>query len=82
MAGMHLMLKKVITILPQQVLSFNTKNFNDLINWHSFVRPRQALGIKRPADLYTQSSRKYWRQLDVSCPIHDKAVAITIRRHI
>jgi transposase InsO family protein len=69
---MHLTLKQAITKPPAKTLLQQQDKFEDFIHEYNYERPHQALKMKKPAQLYTPSSRKYEGLPDVSYPFHDK----------
>jgi transposase InsO family protein len=74
---MHLTLKQATTKPPAKTLLQQQDKFEDFIHEYNYERPHQALGMMRPADLYTPSTHKYEGLPDVSYPFHDKTVTIT-----
>jgi len=74
---MHLTLKQATTKPPAKTLLQQQDKFEDFIYEYNFERPHQALEMKKPAQLYTPSSRKYEGLPDVSYPFHDKTVTVT-----
>ena len=51
--------------------------FDTFVTRHNQERPRQALGLKMPADVYTRSARIY-RGLEVlTYPFHDHTLTVT-----
>ena len=74
---MHLILKQATTKPPAKTLLQQQDKFEDFIYEYNHERPHQALGMLRPADLYTPSTRKYEGLPDVSYPFHDKTITIT-----
>jgi len=55
---MHITLKQTTTKLPARTLLQQQDMFEDFIYEYNFERPHQALGMMRPADLYSPSTRK------------------------
>jgi transposase InsO family protein len=74
---MHLTLKKATTKPPGMNMLQQQDKFEDFIQEFNYERPHQALEMKRPADLYQPSTRKYEGLPDISYPFHDKTVTIT-----
>ena len=74
---MHRTLKRATTkpaadkLLQQQAL------FDEFVHEYNFERPHQALGMKRPADLYQPSPRLYRGLPDVQYPLHDHTVTVS-----
>lgn len=74
---MHLTLKQATTKPPAKTLLQQQDKFEDFIHEYNYERPHQALEMKKPAELYTSSTRRYQGLPDVSYPFHDKTVTIT-----
>ncbi|MFM8257447.1 MAG: integrase core domain-containing protein, partial [Polynucleobacter sp.] len=74
---MHLTLKQATTKPPAKTLLQQQDKFEDFIHEYNYERPHQALEMKKPAELYTPSARRYAGLPDVSYPFHDKTVTIT-----
>jgi putative transposase len=74
---MHLTLKQATTKPPAKTLLQQQDKFEDFIYEYNFERPHQALEMKKPAQLYQPSTRKYEGLPDVSYPFHDKTVTAT-----
>lgn len=74
---MHLTLKQATTKPPAKTMLQQQDKFEDFIYEYNFERPHQALEMKRPADLYVPSVKKYEGLPDVSYPFHDKTVTVT-----
>ena len=74
---MHLTLKKEATRPP----GFNSLQQQDRFDSfrHEFneERPHEALDMKRPADIYTASTRHYDGLPELTYPFHDRDVIIT-----
>src|SRR5512132_1006848 len=74
---MHLTLKREATkpaganVLQQQA------RFDAFVARYNGERPRQALGMKVPADLYTRSARVYRGLEELTYPFHDQTIAVT-----
>jgi putative transposase len=74
---MHLTLKKATTKPPGMNMLQQQDKFEDFIQEFNYERPHQALEMKRPADFYQPSDRKYEGLPDIAYPFHDKTVTIT-----
>jgi putative transposase len=74
---MHLTLKKATTNPPGMNMLQQQDKFEDFIQEFNYERPHQALEMKRPADFYQPSNRKYEGLPDIAYPFHDKTVTIT-----
>jgi putative transposase len=74
---MHLTLKKATTNPPGMNMLQQQDKFEDFIQVFNYERPHQALEMKRPADFYQPSNRKYEGLPDIAYPFHDKTVTIT-----
>jgi len=74
---MHLTLKQATTKPPAKTMLQQQDKFEDFIYEYNYERPHQALEMKKPADLYVPSTRKYEGLPDVSYPFHDKTVTVT-----
>jgi transposase InsO family protein len=74
---MHLTLKQATTKPPAKTLLQQQDKFEDFIHEYNYERPHQALEMKKPAQLYVSSTRKYEGLPDVSYPFHDKTVTVT-----
>ena len=74
---MHLTLKQATTKPPAKTLLQQQDKFEDFIHEYNYERPHQALEMKKPAQLYTPSTRQYEGLPDVSYPFHDKTVTVT-----
>jgi putative transposase len=74
---MHLTLKQAATKPPAKTLLQQQDKFEDFIHEYNYERPHQALEMKKPAQLYTPSTRQYEGLPDVSYPFHDKTVTVT-----
>ena len=74
---MHLTLKTEATkpaaanVLQQQA------RFDAFVKRYNDERPHQALGMKVPGELYTQSSRRYQGLGELDYPFHDWTVTVT-----
>jgi len=74
---MHLTLKKATTHPPGMNMLQQQDKFEDFIQEFNYERPHQALEMRRPADIYQPSNRKYEGLPDLAYPFHDKTVTIT-----
>ncbi len=74
---MHLTLKQEATkpacanVLQQQ------GRFDRFIDVYNNERPHQALGMKYPAECFTQSTRRYAGLPELEYPFHDKTITVT-----
>jgi len=74
---MHLTLKQATTKPPAKTMLQQQDKFEDFIYEYNFERPHQALAMKKPAELYLPSTKRYEGLPDVSYPFHDKTVTVT-----
>ncbi len=74
---MHLTLKKEATRPPGMNALQQQARFDDFVNEFNSERPHEALAMKRPADIYTPSSRPYDGLPDLAYPLHDRDVLVT-----
>jgi transposase InsO family protein len=74
---MHLTLKKEATRPPGMNSLQQQARFDAFLDEFNQERPHQGLQMKRPADLYTPSSRPYAGLPDVSYPFHDRDILVT-----
>jgi putative transposase len=51
--------------------------FDTFITQYNQERPRQALGMPVPADLYTRSARVYRGLEDLTYPLHEHTITVT-----
>jgi transposase InsO family protein len=51
--------------------------FDDFVREFNEERPHEALGMQRPADLYTPSNRPYRGLPEVDYPLHDRDALVT-----
>jgi putative transposase len=65
---MHLTLKKATTNPPGMNMLQQQDKFEDFIQEFNYERPHQALEMKRPADFYQPSDRKYEGLPDIVVP--------------
>jgi transposase InsO family protein len=69
---MHRTLKRETARPPRTNLLQQQECFDDFVTEFNEVRPHEALGMKRPADVYTRSPRAYPVSLpEVTYPLHD-----------
>jgi len=74
---MHLTLKKETT-KPAGMNSLQQQaRFDAFIEEFNTERPHEALGMKRPADVYSASPRPYTGLPDLAYPLHDRDVIVT-----
>ncbi|WP_031250205.1 IS481 family transposase [Mesorhizobium sp. LNHC221B00] len=74
---MHLTLKREATKPAGANFLQQQARFDDFIDEFNSERPHQALGMDRPAERYTPSTRPYTGLPDLDYPFHDKAVTVT-----
>ena len=74
---MHLTLKKEATKPAAGNFLQQRAKIDDFINEYNTERPRQALGMKYPAELYEPSVRPYRGLTDLEYPFHDKTITVT-----
>ena len=74
---MHLTLKQATTKPPAKTLLQQQDKFKDFIHEYNYQRPHQALEMKKPAQLYQPSTRKYEGLPDVSYPFDEKTGTVT-----
>jgi hypothetical protein len=60
---MHRTLKQEATIPPARSLSGQQRKFNEFRQEFNYIRPHQALGMKRPGELYRPSRREMPKRL-------------------
>ncbi len=74
---MHRTLKKETARPAQRNMLCQQERFDAFREEFNNERPHEALGMKRPAEIYVPSSRRYPTKLpDLSYPAHDDAVAV------
>lgn len=56
---MHRSLKQATAIHPKADLRKQNKRFNEFVHEYNYLRPHEALGNKKPAQVYTGSGRPY-----------------------
>ena len=74
---MHLTLKREATQPAADNFLQQQARFDDFIDYYNHQRPHQALKMKVPADLYTQSPRPYTGLGELDYPFHDRTVTVT-----
>jgi putative transposase len=74
---MHLTLKLETTKPPGQNFLQQQARFDDFIDTFNNERPHQAIGMRRPAELYRPSSLPYRGLPELDYPFQDKAVTVT-----
>jgi transposase InsO family protein len=74
---MHLTLKKEATRPPGLNSLQQQDRFDSFLHEFNEERPHEALNMKRPADLYTASTRSYDGLPELTYPFHDRDVVVT-----
>jgi putative transposase len=74
---MHRTLKLEATRPPGATLLQQQDRFYRFMDEYNHERPHQALGMRRPADLYAPSPRKYKGLPPLTYPGHDKTLIIS-----
>jgi transposase InsO family protein len=74
---MHLTLKKEATRPPAMNTLQQQEKFDQFVDEFNRERPHEALGMKRPADVYVASTRAYRGLPDLSYPLHDRDIVVT-----
>ena len=74
---MHLTLKREATKPPRFNSLQQQDRFDSFRHEFNEERPHEALDMKRPADLYTASTRRYDGLPELTYPFHDRDVVIT-----
>jgi hypothetical protein len=74
---MHLTLKQETTRPPGSNSLQQQDRFDAFLNEFNTERPREALAIKCPAELYVPSSRAYEGLPEVDYPFHDRDILVT-----
>ncbi|MBS0558728.1 MAG: IS481 family transposase [Proteobacteria bacterium] len=74
---MHLTLKKETTRPPGMNSLQQQARFDAFVEEFNTERPHEALDMKRPADLYTVSSKPYFGLPDLEYPLHDREYLVT-----
>lgn len=74
---MHLTLKKEATRPSGANFLQQQEKFDCFQNEYNNERPHEALGMKYPAELYSQSRRPYKGLPSVEYPLHDRTIIVT-----
>jgi transposase InsO family protein len=74
---MHLTLKKETTRPPNMNSLQQQARFDEFVSEFNTERPHEALGMKRPADIYIPSSKPYFGLPELSYPLHDREALVT-----
>jgi len=75
---MHLTLKKEATRPPGMNSLQQQARFDAFLNEFNDERPHEALGMKRPADVYAPSAKPFDGRLpELAYPLHDRDVLVT-----
>ena len=74
---MHLTLKQEATRPPGTNSLQQQARFDAFVQEFNTERPHEALGMKRPAELYSASPRPYDGLPDLTYPLHDRDVLVT-----
>jgi transposase InsO family protein len=74
---MHKTLKREATRPAGMNFLQQQARFDAFVGEFNDERPHEALGMKRPADLYTASPRPYRGLPDIDYPLHDRDVVVT-----
>jgi putative transposase len=74
---MHLTLKIEATKPASENFLQQQARFDDFIDYFNQERPHQALDMKVPADLYTESPRPYSGLTALEYPFHDRSAIVT-----
>lgn len=74
---MHRTLKREATRPAGMNFLQQQARFDAFVGKFNDERPHEALGMKRPADLYTASPRPYRGLPDIHYPLHDRDVVVT-----
>ncbi len=69
---------KAVTALPAFERLFKERGLPKAIRSFNQERPHEALGMKRPADLYAPSNRPYRGLPEVEYPLHDRDALVII----
>ena len=73
----HLTLKREATRPPGLNSLQQQDRFDSFLLEFNEERPHEALDMKRPADLYTASTRRYDGLPELTYPVHDRDVVVT-----
>jgi putative transposase len=74
---MHLTLKQEATKPASSNFLQQQGRFDRFVDTYNNERPHQALGMKYPAECYTQSPRRYAGLPELDYPFHDKTIIVT-----
>ena len=74
---MHLTLKKETTRPPNMNSLQQQARFDQFVSELNTERPHEALGMRRPADIYIPSSKPYFGLPELSYPLHDREALVT-----
>jgi hypothetical protein len=74
---MHLTPKRETTRLPGMNSLQQQARFDDFVQEFNTERPHEALNMKRPAELYTLSSKPDFGLPDLEYPPHDREYLVT-----
>jgi transposase InsO family protein len=75
---MHRTLKRETTRPARRNLLQQQERFDEFVEEFNRDRPHEALGMKRPAEVYTPSSRPYPRTLpELNYPTHDDTLRVS-----
>ena len=74
---MHLTLKKETTKPPGKNFLQQQARFDDFQDEYNTDRPHEALDMKYPAEVYSQSQRIYQGLPPIEYPFHDRTIQIT-----
>ena len=74
---MHLTLKKEATRPPGMNSLQQQAKFDAFVQEFNSERPHEALGMKRPGDLYRPSPKPYLGLHEITYPFHDRDILVT-----
>jgi putative transposase len=74
---MHLTLKLEATKPAAENFLQQQARFDDFIDYYNHERPHQALDMKVPAELYSESPRAYSGLTELEYPFHDRSAIVT-----
>ena len=74
---MHLTLKKEATRPPGMNSLQQQARFDEVVKEFNEERPHEAIDMKRPAELYAPSPRRYDGLPELAYPLHDRDVLVT-----
>ncbi len=74
---MHLTLKKEATRPPAMNSLQQQARFDAFVNEFNAERPHEALAMKCPAEVYSDSPRSYLGLPELTYPLHDREVLVT-----